>query len=249
MAPPREHTAYHTYRHHLTETLVDALADLRRASPLSPFDQDVIVVQGGGMSTWLARALAEREGIAANLAFQFPTRFLAEFVGWVLPEAAEGLAPYREETMTWWLFGHLPTKLDDPTFRPLAEALKGDRQDTRLYHVSRQIAGTFQRYLIWRPELLRDWGHAPQPGRQSTNGRITKAPGPYDTLELPNLTVPQAATGAHAPWQRQLWRDMTAALGPGHMAAVEPVLMETLKRPSPAPTMHRAIWSTDSRNA
>ena len=59
-------------RSNRTEVLAGALTSVVRSRPLSPFDEEVIVVQGQGVARWLTLFLAERLGVWSNPCFPFP---------------------------------------------------------------------------------------------------------------------------------------------------------------------------------
>jgi len=73
-------------RSNRTEILVDALASQVRDQPLSPFEQETIVVQSRGLESWLTLELARRLGVWGNPSFPFPRHLGHQ------PRSADGAA-------------------------------------------------------------------------------------------------------------------------------------------------------------
>ncbi|TNH21185.1 exodeoxyribonuclease V subunit gamma, partial [Testudinibacter sp. TR-2022] len=64
------------YSNHL-ETQKELLVRLLALQPLSdPFQSEQILVQSQGMAQWLKQQIAEKCGVAANIAFPLPASFI-----------------------------------------------------------------------------------------------------------------------------------------------------------------------------
>ena len=147
----------HVHRSNRIERLVDGLAEVVGAPLTDPCARECIVVQGRGMERWLAMQLARRLGVWANPDFPFPRRVLQRAVAAVLGEAAAPTPAFEPEQLLWELAALLPALLARPAFAPLARYLDGDREAVRRLQLAAHIAATFDRYVVYRPALLREW--------------------------------------------------------------------------------------------
>ncbi len=147
------------YRASRVEALLDPLRTLLRAAPpahvLSPHE---LIAAHPGMRQWLGRELAVREGprgIAANLRIDLPSTWLDRLAREVLGEEAIALRPYRSELLRWRIH-ELLGDLDDAT---LAAYLDGDAnaRERRRFQLAERLARLYSRYLVYRPDWLRDW--------------------------------------------------------------------------------------------
>ena len=141
------------------EHLVNALGDVLQQSHLPPLQKEVIVVQSQGMARWLALQLAQRLGIAANFLFPFPVHFTWEIFRRVLNDIPEHSA-YQPDAMAWTLMRLLqPAQglLSQPSFQPLQNYLKDDDSGVKRYQLAQRIAGLFDQYIVYRPEMILAW--------------------------------------------------------------------------------------------
>ncbi len=176
--------------------------------PLSdPFAPERIVVQNQGMARWLAQGLAERTGIAANLEFPLPARFLWDLLGcWIEDLPAE--SDWDRGRLRWRIYALISDCSDDPLFVEPARYLKGDdgdggaapgSADIRIYQLACRVADLFDQYLVYRPDLVLGW----EQGSGSEEGRSGG----------PDL-------GPSARWQAALWRRLATEIRSPHRAAL-----------------------------
>ncbi len=111
--------------------LVDSLADLL-AEPLDdPFATEIVAVPAKGVERWLAQRLSHRlgvsalapagattttalaDGVCANVAFPSPRAMLDDAVATVAPDAADRLAAWAPERLTWSVLDALDAALDE----------------------------------------------------------------------------------------------------------------------------------------
>ncbi|WP_087018758.1 exodeoxyribonuclease V subunit gamma [Thaumasiovibrio subtropicus] len=181
-------TVYHSNQ---LDVLKSLLVELIRRDPLAnPLQAEQILVQSPGMSQWLKLALANEQGIAANLAFPLPATFIWQLFIDVL-EGVPQRSAFNKEAMTWKLVKLLPDFLEHPEFVPLARYLEEDNDGLKTFQLARKIADIFDQYLVYRPEWMAAW----EAGE----------------------TVPEHEE-LH-PWQPILWRaiyQMTTDLGQSH---------------------------------
>lgn len=200
----------HLYRSNRAERLADALAAVLREPLDNPFSAETLVVQGRGMEVWLNLELSKRLGIFANGEFSFPRNFLNKVVDQVLeraPGAGDTFA--SREQLVWSLLAALspPSRgarggalLEQPGFERLAMYVGDDPTGIRRYQLCEKVAATFDQYLLYRPELLRDWAH------------------PQRDVDLP----------VGDRWQPLLWRALPEELRQAHLAALEPDVLRIL---------------------
>lgn len=138
------------------ETLLELLAE-QLARPLSdPFTPERIVVQHPGMGRWVAQQLARRNGVAANLEYPLPGRFL----WWLLGHWFEDLprdSDWSRERLTWRLLGLLGELGEEAVFDEPRRYLDGEPAELKTYQLARRIADLFDQYLVYRPEMLLGW--------------------------------------------------------------------------------------------
>ena len=138
------------------EILADQLAEILRAPLGSPLDGEIIVVQSRGMERWLSMQLADRHGICANIIFPFPNTFVAGIMQRVFPHAPESQA-FDPEIMSWRIMKYLPVLMARPGFESLRNYLGKVEGDLKRFQLSERIAGLFDQYLLYRPEMILKW--------------------------------------------------------------------------------------------
>ena len=190
--------------------LVSRLAGELARDPLPPLADELVVVQSQGMRRWLQLELARRHGCAASLRLPFPAGFCRLLADTVLPVEADADRfstgtradddPFDREVMTWRIRDLLEGGLwrADP-FGPLRRFCEGDARQ-RLGLAAR-IAGVFDNYLLYRPELLAAWERGEQ----------------------------RLAHHAHEAWEAALWRRLREGHDAEHMARRLAHLIERLE--------------------
>ncbi|WP_027390122.1 exodeoxyribonuclease V subunit gamma [Chrysiogenes arsenatis] len=165
--------------------LADVLVALMRTEPLAPLVPETIVVQSRGMDRWLELHIAQTLGVCANIRFPFPEAWLWELyrnnLGALFPNDQ-----YAREQLRWVLYDLLDDVLALPELAPLRVMAAQEDAQTR-FELCDQIADTFDRYQLYRPEWLLAW---------------EKGENPVDH--------------PHAPWQQVLWRALRQRLGGVH---------------------------------
>ena len=179
-----------------SEALRDVLITWMAAHPLSPQENEVILVQSNGINQWLKLALARDAddggcGIAAALDIKLPARFFWQVYRAVLgKEQVPESSPFDRPLLTWRLIRLLPQLLTEPVFAPLARFLKDDGDMRKLHQLAQRLADLFDQYQVYRADWLEDWGNGLDVLRTSRKG---SDPLPENLL-----------------WQPQLWRALLA---------------------------------------
>jgi exodeoxyribonuclease V gamma subunit len=110
------------------------------------------------MARWLWLELAKRLGVCANLRVTYPNAFLNGLFSNLRPGLPPREAnPYTPEAMAFRVAARLPALLSRPEFRRLAGFLENDTTGRRLWLFSEETAGAFDRYLLFRPEMMLAW--------------------------------------------------------------------------------------------
>jgi exodeoxyribonuclease V gamma subunit len=146
------------HRSNRAERLVDALAELVSAPLPDVFLRETIVVQGKGMERWLSMELARRHGVWANPAFPFPRTLLNDVSRRLLgEEALTAAAAFEPEALLWTIARLLPALVEQAAFAPIRGYLEGDEHGVRRMQLASRIAAVFDRYVLYRPDLIRSW--------------------------------------------------------------------------------------------
>ncbi|MDD5350562.1 MAG: exodeoxyribonuclease V subunit gamma [Chthoniobacteraceae bacterium] len=176
------------------ETLAAQWAGVTAQPLASPFSRETVLVQSLGMRRWLSLQLAGRLGVCMNAAFPFPRAFLDETLRRLVPETAPADA-FAPDTLAWKLHGLLPALLHRPEFAPV-RAYLGDGDGLKRYQLASRLAGLFDQYLVYRPQMLLGW----------ERGGVEEA--------------------ADAAWQAALWRELNREKAIHFAAAVERLRQE-----------------------
>nr|MBP7322106.1 exodeoxyribonuclease V subunit gamma [Deltaproteobacteria bacterium] len=138
------------------EILIEKLAEALECPLSSPFVPEVIVVQSKGMERWISMQLGLHHGVCANYRFPFPNAIIRELFEAAIPCPPEP-SRYDPDILTWRLMGLLPRCLQESGFEPVRQYL-GNRDETlKCYQLAEQLSRLFDQYLVFRPEMIRDW--------------------------------------------------------------------------------------------
>ncbi|PCI27450.1 MAG: exodeoxyribonuclease V subunit gamma [SAR324 cluster bacterium] len=138
------------------EALIQQLAETLQNNPLpNPLTPELIMVQNHGMQRWVSLELARINGIEANTKYLFPNELLQISFQEIIPNYQ---APQRQEEdlLIWKIMEILPSLLDQSQFALLRHYLEGD-QPLKAFQLAKRIAGLFDQYSMFRPEMLLEW--------------------------------------------------------------------------------------------
>src|ERR1035441_8865199 len=138
------------------ENLAEALAEEVRRPLRSPLEPETILVQSQGMARWLKLQLARHQGICSNFRFPFPRAFSYEAFKAVLGDLPAEEA-YDPELLTWQVMKQIPALLGQPGFEALKNYLGTEHDNRKLYQLADRIAYVFDQYLVFRPDMVRQW--------------------------------------------------------------------------------------------
>lgn len=169
------------------------------ATPLPPLQTEIIFVQSLGMRHWLTLQLANRLGCAGSLAMPFPRDLLTEAARWTRADLP-GHRYFSREALTWRIESLLRAlDTSDPVFAPLATYL-GDGDPRMRSGLAIRVAGRFDDYQLFRPDLLATW----------------------DAGAL-------ATDNPHEGWQAALWRALTVGPDAPHLARHLDLVLQRLR--------------------
>jgi len=182
----------------LLERLAERLAQPALAGKRGPLAPETVIAERG-TDTWLWQQLARKHGIAGGLDMQVPGSFVWHTLQALLRQEKNTppAAAWDGSAIAWRLMTLLPPHLPAAAFADLRHYLvrsgrgaENAPDPRRLHAVCTRIAGLFDQYLVYRPELLLAWEE--------------------------NRTL---GLGADEAWQQVLWRDLVAGLpAEGHRA-------------------------------
>jgi exodeoxyribonuclease V gamma subunit len=149
-------------RSNRAEALVDRLAHVC-AQPLSdPFSAEWVAVQSRGMERWLAQQLSLRLGVWARAEHPFPRSLIERLLRGVLEEEEGVSAAYEPDRLQWAVAAELPG-CAAMGHEVLAAYLADDPYGLKLHQLARQLAHTFDHYVVYRPEMVLAWEAGEEP--------------------------------------------------------------------------------------
>lgn len=144
------------YTSNRLEVLAEKLAEVLSRPLASVLQREIILVQSRGMERWVSMELARRHGICANCWFPFPNHFVAYLFRQVLADVPED-ERFDPSVMTWKVMKILPAHLPRKAFETLRNYLAEGAAELKLFQLAQKIAGLFDQYLLFRPEMILDW--------------------------------------------------------------------------------------------
>jgi exodeoxyribonuclease V gamma subunit len=171
------------HRAERADRLVEALAGLLGGAANDPFAVDVVAVPTRGMERWLTQRMSDVFGVCANVEFPTPRRLVGDAVA-----AASGVDPLTDpwlpERAVWPLLEVVEESIDELLMADLRAHLGGETRRARRFTAIRHLAGLFDRYALYRPELVRQWANG-------VDGDIAEG----------------------SAWQAEIWRRLRARIG------------------------------------
>jgi len=190
--------------------------DVPLASPLAC---ELVAVPATGWESYFNRRLATRRGCWAQYRF-------TSFSGWmnstfheVLP--TENCAVRDPDALTWAVASKLPGLLDDHAFTAVRNYLGVDLsaiEPQRLIDLARRVAGLFDQYLLYRPDLIDAWNRG------------------VDWPETGTAKPP------HATWQRKLWESIRQTCPTKSISAMIRDLAQNLSGNDPRLPERVSVW-------
>ncbi len=146
---------FQLYAGNRPEDLSARLAMLLSEPPDDPFRPETVVVQNRGIATFLQQDLGRRLGICCNIDFPFLNRLIDDVLHLALPrEITAELDRFTPREMRFRLFAALLELEDRPAFAAYRAYLQGGRREERARMLAGELAGVFDQYQIYRPEMM-----------------------------------------------------------------------------------------------
>jgi exodeoxyribonuclease V gamma subunit len=181
-----------------SERLRDLLVEWMKRYPLSPLENETILVQSNGIAQWLKLALAaDRDpatgaggcGIAAALEISLPSTFIWQAYRAVLGAGSVAeVSPFDKSRLVWRLMRMLPALVDRPAFEPLRRFISRDDDRRKRFQLAERIADLFDQYQMYRSDWLAGWA----------NGDDSVLDARNEAHPLPD----------EQRWQAALWREL-----------------------------------------
>ena len=170
------------------EHLSFLLTTLLQQQPGGVFEPETILVESPGMQHWVSMQLADSQGIAMNIDFPLPVRFMWNTAREVLgADKVPKQSPYRREVLTWRIDNILQDEalISADAFTQVNRYWKGagnpTEQGVQRLQLATALADVYEQYLLYRPDWLFAW---------ERNERVV-----FDEMEI---------------WQSEIWRVLTA---------------------------------------
>ena len=132
------------------------LAEQLQSEPLSPFEQENIIVQSNELARWLSLFIANEQGIAANTEFPFPSAYIWRLFRQIWPGIPLH-SPYAKAPISWRLFAMLPELANEPEFEAIAAYLGEQTDELKRFQLAERLADTYDQYLMYRPDWIAEW--------------------------------------------------------------------------------------------
>ncbi|HCH33734.1 MAG TPA: exodeoxyribonuclease V subunit gamma [Oceanospirillaceae bacterium] len=122
-----------------------------------------VIVENTGMQHWLNTQLAQQNGIAMNVHYPLPGKFIWQLARQLLgDEQVPQQPPYQREALVWRIDDLLAsaTILQNPCFADANRywQTNGTTPDVlKRFQLASALADLFEQYILYRPDWLNDW--------------------------------------------------------------------------------------------
>ena len=204
----------HLHQADRLEPLIDAMAEILRVPPPDPFTPEIVVVPTVGMQDAAMAGIGRHLGIAANVEYLFPGRFLARAMGDTTPPGETEGDPWRLPRLTWAVLDELAA----------GEVQVPGNSPTGRWTLARHIADLFDRYATQRSRLIRTWADVGHEGGPDSDGTFDRD------------GVLQRLPESFA-WQPRLWRRVRDRIGAPNPAERLPQLLDDIRAGAVTPQL------------
>ncbi len=144
------------YHSNCLNELKDIMLQQLSGQQADVFESEKILVQTPGMKRWLQQQISLACGVATNLEFPLPSRFIWEVFLGQFNDVAR-LSSYDAEVLRWRLMGLLKEHEKDKQLSPLYGYLEKDDQGVTRFQLAEKIARLFDQYLVYRGDMIQRW--------------------------------------------------------------------------------------------
>lgn len=189
------------------EHLSYLLTTLLKQQPTPVFYPETILVESPGMQHWISMQLAREQGVAMNIDFPLPVRFMWNTARAVLgSDTVPKQSPYRREVLVWRIDKLLQDSslMAAPAFEDVVRywqrAGSEQEQGVQRLQLATALADVYEQYLLYRPDWLFAW---------ENNERIV-----FNDMEI---------------WQSEIWRQLSQS-EPLHPARLHQLTLNALSQ-------------------
>ena len=137
--------------------LAAAMAQQLALQPLdAPLQPEWVVTMGPAMARWVNLELCGYAGVVANIQYPLPANAVWDIARGVLSDLP-GEDPFGREQLAWRVHALLPELAQHPAFALQRDYLADDAGGLKQWQLAERIADVFDRYQLYRPELVRQW--------------------------------------------------------------------------------------------
>lgn len=160
---------HYIYRSNYLDSLAELLVAVEansasQTTASSLLEQQVFVVPSTGMGQWLKQFIAKHTGIAANIDCILPSQWLWRLYDQNLSNVPKS-TPFDKAPLTWLIVKQLEDKFttglltehERNTFQPLLNYVQQTPQQLRYYQFSKTLANLYDKYLVYRQDVLSQW--------------------------------------------------------------------------------------------
>ena len=212
------------------EGLASALVAVMRADPGDPFDAERIVVPHHTIGRWLSLEIASAIGIAANLEIELPAAFAWSIIRGALPDLP-GEQAFSPAKLRWRIHDVLPRFVEETGEEregdgaPGARAVRSYLEDgdpRKRFELADRLARVFDRYIVYRPEWIREWeGASASPWQARLWRRVMAAADDEPTVHWVRAIDAFRGAIAHrdrpADWPRRASFFAVSSLSPSYL--------------------------------
>ncbi len=145
----------HIHFSHRLETLRSLLLQRLCDSRPGVFEAEQLIVPHAAMRRWLSLAIADAQGICANVQFHFLAQWLWRQIGRLVPGVADD-SPYAAQQLAWRVHGIFGNAAFVARHPRLAAYL-ADADELMRYELAGHVATVLEHYVTYRAEWLRAW--------------------------------------------------------------------------------------------
>ena len=156
--------AIHLFTSNKQEILLSAFSEI--SNTLGPLNTRSIVTSGKGIRNWIKQELARMNGISANLQFFSPEQLVWQLAKPLLPRNFQITGnPFSKERMAWKIREVLAEVISEyPNEFDLVISYLEDGDPLKRIQLCWEIAGVFDVYLHYRPEMINKWSNGESVG-------------------------------------------------------------------------------------
>ncbi|WP_413391116.1 exodeoxyribonuclease V subunit gamma [Prochlorococcus marinus] len=150
------------YRSNKAEWLAEILGQELRLNPPEITEEVNIIVSTWPSSRWLSEKLSIINNINALVKYPFPGKYLKRLVKRIIGIDPNEKDPWEKNQLVWNILELLPELMKEEEAQVIHSWLEiSDKEnaqiDMNLWDLANNIAETFDDYILYRPEIIKQW--------------------------------------------------------------------------------------------